>query len=56
MPLAQFADPWQKLPVGHMENEVGYYVFDIEECYMKSRLIRCFVLRECQCSVLKCMD
>lgn len=28
MPLAQFADPWQKLPVGHVENEVGYVTFD----------------------------
>ncbi|XP_030647980.1 ribosomal protein S6 kinase alpha-1 isoform X2 [Chanos chanos] len=23
MPLAQFADPWQKLPIGHTENEVN---------------------------------
>ncbi|KAG1958537.1 ribosomal protein S6 kinase alpha-1 [Pimephales promelas] len=28
MPLAQFADPWQKLPVGHMENEDDSMVDD----------------------------
>lgn len=30
MPLAQFADPWQKLPVGHLENEVSYIVYNAE--------------------------
>lgn len=28
MPLAQFADPWQKLPVGHLENEDDSMVED----------------------------
>ncbi|TRY81559.1 hypothetical protein DNTS_012081 [Danionella cerebrum] len=28
MPLAQFADPWQKLPVGHLENEDDSLVDD----------------------------
>ncbi|RXN32071.1 ribosomal S6 kinase alpha-3-like protein [Labeo rohita] len=28
MPLAQFADPWQKLPVGHMDNEDDSMVDD----------------------------
>ncbi|KTG41927.1 hypothetical protein cypCar_00017824 [Cyprinus carpio] len=28
MPLAQFADPWQKLPVGHVENEDDSMVDD----------------------------